>query len=369
MLRRNLTEHVRSLRKKLHSSARNIRRSPTRLVAWLPILAFTGCCGLAWALHKTPMLVKVMSFNVRYKNRDDDLHGFGWEQRLPAVADVVLRHSPDIIGTQEGLQQQIGDIQQRLRENGSNYSACGCPRERFLGLIPCGETCAILAHSPAIRCLLQDSFALSETPSQIGSKSWETACPRIATYAWLQVETRALLRTCLLVLNTHLDHRSESARIRGAQLIVDTIQGLETKPPDCEHAGTIITGDFNSLQRSTAGTAESAFAVFEKSGFKDACTESGARNVPFLSFHAWDARRAAAMRCPARLKQHGVSHSHIDWILWRGSRLDVVAFEVDTLIEGCPPSDHFAILATFRIQPMKIAPDRQLQQEHDPSQS
>ena len=36
-------------------------------------------------------LLKVMSFNLRYKNHDDDVHGFGWEQRLPAVTEVVIR--------------------------------------------------------------------------------------------------------------------------------------------------------------------------------------------------------------------------------------------------------------------------------------
>ena len=136
-------------------------------------------------------------------------------------------------------------------------------------------------------------------------------------------------------------------------MIVQTLEKLEQKPPvDCEHGGTIVTGDFNSLQWNSHGP-ESTFTVFQSSGFKDACTESGARNVPFLSFHDWDAQKAAASRCPAKLRQRGISHAHIDWILWRGHALRLADFEVDTRTESCPPSDHFAIVATFRIEPAK----------------
>ena len=79
------------------------RRAPRLLSAWLPGLALTGCCSLAWALQRktSEKLVKVMSFNLRYENRDDDRRGFGWERRLPLVAEVVMRHDPDILGTQE----------------------------------------------------------------------------------------------------------------------------------------------------------------------------------------------------------------------------------------------------------------------------
>ena len=53
----------------------------------------------------------------------------------------------------------------------------------------------------------------------------------------------------------------------------------------------------------------------------------------------------------AKPNQDHYGHAHIDWILWRGSDLKLVAFQVDTaLSNGLPPSDHFPIVATFRVR-------------------
>ena len=135
----------------------------------------------------------------------------------------VLRHNPDIIGTQEGFLQQIQELREKLYEHERNYTACGCPRERILGMIPCGETCSVLSHWPRVKCLEQDSFALSETFSKIGSTSWGTACPRIATYAWLAVDTGDHQKGyCLLLLNTHLDHR----RVIRSRSLIRAVQHL-----------------------------------------------------------------------------------------------------------------------------------------------
>ena len=314
--------------------------------------AFLSKC---WPLRPPTRQVdlKVMSFNLRYDNQADKRHGHGWDTRLPLVVDQIAKHAPDIIGTQEGLLHQVNQLKQALGDKGMNYSVCGSARERFLGCFPCGEHCAIFS-SELLQNVAQDSFALSETPSCIGSRSWGSGCPRIATYAWFTFsntgsEGPADPAGCVLFLNTHLDHVSQRARALSSELIVHVLEELEKAPPSCKHIGTIVSGDFNSVQRDQHGTPEPPFSIFRSHGFRDACSEFGARDCPFLTFHGYKPTSAIHAKCPVSLRR-GMTHGHIDWILWRGS-LKLVDFEVDTsLRDAMPPSDHFPIIATFRWQ-------------------
>lgn len=310
----------------------------------------TSASNLKFWPVRSSQLLKVMSFNIRYDNLADKAHGNGWDTRLPMVVNQITKHSPDIVGTQEGLLHQLHQLKQALHEKGMNYSFCGSARERFLGCFPCGEHCAIFS-SQSLHSVVQASFALSETPSCIGSRSWGTGCPRIATYSWFQFSSSS---ACVLFLNTHLDHVSQRARALGSELIVRVLDELEKAPPPaCQHIATIVAGDFNSLQRDANGIPEAPFSAFRSFGFRDACSEFGARSCPFLTFHGYkpaSALHAQSPRNPAtRPLRRGMIHGHIDWILWRGS-LKLIDFEVDTTLQdGMPPSDHFPIIATFRL--------------------
>ena len=341
--------------------------TPRSRKAWVPILtviwlcAIYGRCGypasLLWPKVRASPLLKVMSFNLRYDNDADKKHGYGWDKRLPAVVDQIMKHQPDIIGTQEGLLHQLHQLKQALAQIGMNYSSCGSPRDRFLGCVPCGEHCAIFSRS-SLEAVMQSTFALSETPSCIGSRSWGSGCPRIATYAWFRLDEMQTTGNsdsaqCVLFLNTHLDHVSSRARRLGSELIIHVLDELEKIPPaHCEHLATIVAGDFNSLQRNSRGVPEPPFAVFRSFGFRDACSEFGARDSPFSTFHGYKPASALHAKCPSTFR-HGMIHGHIDWILWRGP-LKLLDFQVDTTLkDGLPPSDHFPIIATFGVQNQK----------------
>lgn len=346
--------------------------TPRSRKAWVPILtviwlcAIYGRCGypasLLWPKVRASPLLKVMSFNLRYDNDADKKHGYGWDKRLPAVVDQIMKHQPDIIGTQEGLLHQLHQLKQALAQIGMNYSSCGSPRDRFLGCVPCGEHCAIFSRS-SLEAVMQSTFALSETPSCIGSRSWGSGCPRIATYAWFRLDEMQTTGNsdsaqCVLFLNTHLDHVSSRARRLGSELIIHVLDELEKIPPaTCEHLATIVAGDFNSLQRNSRGVPEPPFAVFRSFGFRDACSEFGARDSPFSTFHGYKPASALHAKCPSTFR-HGMIHGHIDWILWRGP-LKLLDFQVDTTLkDGLPPSDHFPIIATFGVQNQKKYAER-----------
>eukprot|EP00931_Biecheleriopsis_adriatica_P025619 TRINITY_DN15677_c0_g1_i2.p1 TRINITY_DN15677_c0_g1~~TRINITY_DN15677_c0_g1_i2.p1 ORF type:complete len:266 (-),score=36.11 TRINITY_DN15677_c0_g1_i2:124-921(-) len=229
-------------------------------------------------------------------------------------------------------------------------------RTTILGLIPAGEHCAIFSRQDSVTCLGEDTFALSETPQYLGSTSWGTACPRIATYAWFRINRRDSHPSdrdhCVLHLNTHLDHQSEEARVEGSRLIVKKLEELEDKGPplhDCLHAGTVVTGDFNCWQQTADGACSEVFDTFESAGFHDACSVKGSTACPFTTFHSWKPRAAAIQR-PGTRADGGMTHGHIDWILWRGSSLKLVDFTVVTRsFMEVPPSDHFPVVVRFAI--------------------
>lgn len=88
-----------------------------------------------------------------------------------------------------------------------------------------------------LRPLESGTFWLSETPDVAGSKGWDGACERVAT--WVVLHDREGGREFLFV-NTHLDHVGQVARDEGVNLLRERIEALRGDRP------VILTGDFNS---------------------------------------------------------------------------------------------------------------------------
>ena len=91
---------------------------------------------------------------------------------------------------------------------------------------------------PAVLTALERGhFWLSETP-EVPSLGWDAKCVRITT--WILFEENATGKRFALV-NTHLDHRGEQARINGIAQICDFVK-------DKFGAGMplVLTGDFNA---------------------------------------------------------------------------------------------------------------------------
>ena len=174
------------------------------------------------------MQLKIITLNLRYDK--PDLGNNAWNVRKKAVIDLILKHDPDIIGTQEGKPNQLLDLHRGLPE----YQSLGCDRHNN----GTGEHCAIFYKRQKFQCLEMGDFALSETPDMIGSitPSWENNHPRIVTYALLQVGYQKIW-----IFNTHLDFYSAKARELGAKLIINYLQKL-----DLSDSYLFVTGDFNT---------------------------------------------------------------------------------------------------------------------------
>jgi formylglycine-generating enzyme required for sulfatase activity/endonuclease/exonuclease/phosphatase family metal-dependent hydrolase len=176
--------------------------------------------------------LRVMTFNIRFDNPADGEDA--WPRRREKAASMIRFHGADVVGLQEALPGQIADLEAMLP--GFSWFGAGRSAERD------GEHCAVLYRRDRLEVLEQSTFWLSETPEVPGSRSWDAALPRIATWGRLRDRrTGAVLH----LFNTHLDHRGEQARRESAQLLLRKI--AEIAPPD---EPVVVTGDLNATPDS-----------------------------------------------------------------------------------------------------------------------
>ncbi|MFJ3670671.1 endonuclease/exonuclease/phosphatase family protein [Streptomyces sp. NPDC090106] len=260
----------------------------------------------------TALPVRAMTYNLRFADTSEPN---SWASRRPVMRELLRQEAPTFLGTQEGLHQQLLDIEEDL---GPDYDWIGTGR---LGGSH-DEAMAVFFDTARVTPLEHDTFWLSDTPRTIGSNTWGARYPRIVT--WIRFRDRADERE-FYVLNTHLDHVSQYARERSAQMILDTIAGFDASLP------IVVTGDFNAPAHDNR-----AYDILVGSGLVD----------------AWD---AAAERSPEYATFHGyrpLTHDgpRIDWILTT-PKVTVHRAAMNTFaLNGQFPSDHLPVQATLTLR-------------------
>ncbi|WP_207425855.1 endonuclease/exonuclease/phosphatase family protein [Pedobacter sp. SYSU D00535] len=188
------------------------------LIAWL-ILGYSILAGA--------QSFKVGSFNIRYDTPLDT--GNLWVQRAPVVANLIRFHDFDVLGTQEGLKNQLDDLTAALPE----YQRYGVGRDDGK---ESGEFSAIYFKKDKYKLVKSGDFWLSETPEK-PSKGWDaTCCNRLCT--WIQLEDK-VSASRFYVFNAHFDHKGRIVRVESAKLILAKMAEIVGKEP------AILTGDFN----------------------------------------------------------------------------------------------------------------------------
>ncbi|WP_333819761.1 endonuclease/exonuclease/phosphatase family protein [Ohtaekwangia sp.] len=180
--------------------------------------------------------LKVMTYNIRLDHESDGINQ--WPKRTEKVYALIRKYNPDILGVQEALHHQLQDLLNNL----PGYTYVGVGRDDGKTN---GEYSAILLKKQRFTITRQNTFWLSETPEVPGSKSWDAAITRIAT--WAVVHDLASKKDFLTV-NTHFDHIGEVAREKSAVLIKQKIALLGNGLP------VLVTGDFNSEPSQSAYT-------------------------------------------------------------------------------------------------------------------
>lgn len=272
--------------------------------------AVMACCAMA-------LEVNVMSFNIRYGTaKDGDNH---WNLRKGLAFDVIRDHAPDAIGLQEALRFQIDEIRQAL----PIYDEIGEGREGGEK----GEYSAILYNKERFEVADSGTFWLSDTPEK-PSNHWGNTCIRVCTWGRL-VDKKT--RQGFYLYNTHLDHESQIARVRGSRLIAARIQGRAQSEP------FVLTGDFNAGEDNPA-------ILFLKRGDPSSTQKPLLMVDSFRQLHP-DEKVVGTFNGFKGTR----TNAKIDYIFVLPDT-EVLSAEIIRPPEGQPcPSDHFPVTAKLRL--------------------
>ncbi len=174
-------------------------------------------------------LVRIMTWNIRFNNPDDGIHA--WPKRQAEVLAFLRSQNLDILCIQEGLHDQVSELQDGL----GGYEMCGVGRDDGK---EAGEYSAIFIKKHIFSSVACGTFWLSPTPSVPG-KGWDAALPRIVTWVKLVIPAGG---DSLVVFNTHFDHIGVQARENSARLLRLKVREIAGSSP------AVVAGDFNSIE-------------------------------------------------------------------------------------------------------------------------
>lgn len=253
-----------------------------------------------------------MTYNLKFAS---PTYEPSWEVRRDMQIDMIRKYDPDIIGTQEGLKEQVDYLADHLPE----YVVIGEGRQGGDD----DEHMAIFYKREKFRLREMQSFQLSETPDIIGSGP--EVNPRMVTWArFAMIDIPAEGKEGpypsdyrghwennqeFYVFNTHyFNGRVDSlARLNASKLILERITELDRFGAWTAERPVFLMGDFNCRPGSQP--------------YKVLVGEPGSNE-------------------PGLLKNTFVDEKEIDWILYKGAVKVHKYEEVDYNVEGAYPSDH-----------------------------
>lgn len=254
----------------------------------------------------------VMTFNLRFAGTSEPN---SWAARRPVMRRLLRREAPTLMGTQEGLYQQLRDIHADL---GPHYEWIGTGREGGSH----DESTAIFYDTRRLAPLEHDTYWLSDTPRVIGSNTWGGALPRIVT--WVRFRDRAAGGREFHVLNTHFDHVGQYARERSAEFLGQKIAEFDPSSP------VVVTGDFNAAAHDNP-----AYDILLATGLVDTWDAAAERGKQYATFHGY--------------KPLTPDGDRIDWIL-TSPGVTVHRASINTFaMNGQFPSDHLPVQATVTL--------------------
>lgn len=171
--------------------------------------------------------INVASFNLRMNTPQDGPNA--WPARKEMVKALIRHHGFDIVGTQEGLPEQIAELATM-----EEFDHVGVGRDDGK---QAGEHSAIFYRKRRFALLDKGDFWLSETPNR-PSLGWDaTCCNRIVSWARLREREHGRI---FYVFSAHFDHEGVVARRASADLLLRKIAEIS------RGEAAICVGDFNS---------------------------------------------------------------------------------------------------------------------------
>jgi endonuclease/exonuclease/phosphatase family metal-dependent hydrolase len=288
-------------------------RGAALVLAALALLVSAAAPATAARKHSSGEL-HVMSFNLRFAS---DTPPNSWPERRPVMRELLRRERPHLIGTQEGLYEQLRDIE---RDLGRDYDSIGLGRDGGSH----GEAMQIFYDERRLDPLEYDHYWLSDTPDVMGSKTWGGCCPRMVT--WIRFLDRRTGRQFYAV-NSHFEAFDATARANSARLLL--AQATATFDPSLP---VIVTADFNEPARA----GQTVYDLLVTNGpFLDSWVEADRRSRLWATFHGY-----------RPLVPNG---DRIDWIL-TSPQVTTRSASINTYsLGGQFPSDHLPVQAVLRL--------------------
>ena len=265
----------------------------------------------------------LMTYNLKFAS---PTYKPSWEVRRKMQVDMIRKYNPDIIGTQEGLKEQIDYLAEQLPE----YVVVGEGRQGGDD----DEHMAIFYKKDKFRLRELNSFALSKTPDIIGSGP--SVNPRIVTWARFALVTKTgegkennypsdyrghwENTQEFYVYNTHFFNRKSAglARLNASKLIMEKIRPLDRFGTWTKERPIFLMGDFNCRPGSDPHNVLVGDGNSKNSDF---FTDTNVNGDP----------------------------KEIDWILYKGNVKMLKYEEIDYNVNGAYPSDHKPIFVEFQI--------------------
>lgn len=249
------------------------------------------------------MNLQLISSNIRFDNPTDKEHD--WQGRRIILKERLLSYSPDVIATQEGREPQLRDLEQLLNMRLIDDNRVWIPERMY----PC-----LFIDENRFQVLNSGDIWLSETPKEPGSKSFDSAFPRLCTWAHLRC-LHTQQEFCMA--NMHLDHEKVHTRFAQAKVFTNEV------PYDFP---LIVTGDFNS------------------------CPETDVYKHMLETLDLidpWRVLEKKEMSSHHRFNGDTESGCRIDWML-HSDHFKCSGIDLDTNhVNGIYPSDHFILNATM----------------------
>lgn len=252
-------------------------------------------------------VITVMSSNARCLNPLDKGKR-SWFFRADLLVKNIENEKPSIIGFQEVTKFQYKYLADCLPQFDSVI--------KYRDNSMMSEGCPVFYRKDMYKLEDKGSFWLSETPD-VMSKDWNSACYRICSYVILREKNSDKK---FVVFNTHLDHVSDEARIKGIGVVLDKIKQFGSLP-------SIIMGDFNAEEGS-----ETYKKVTEN--FLDAKyqTKNTMKSCTYQNFGT------------------ELDRNCIDYFMISKTGIIVDSYKVVTkTYDGVYPSDHFPIKMEFEL--------------------
>jgi endonuclease/exonuclease/phosphatase family metal-dependent hydrolase len=265
--------------------------------------------GLGLAAQAQPF--HAATYNLRFNVASDGPNA--WPNRRDAVRALIRYHEIDLLGTQEGLIDQIEDL-----EAIPGLARVGVGRDDGKRG---GEHAAIFFRTERFELLATGDFWLSPTPEQPG-KGWDArCCNRLATWARLRDLANGRV---FFAFSVHFDHEGVVARRESARLMLRKMREIAGEAP------ALLLGDLNA-------TPDSEPVQILLTGLRDA--RSLSQTPPYGPMGTFNGFKLDAPLL-----------ARIDYVLlsshWRVLRYAVLTDSV----QGRFPSDHLPVVTRLSLE-------------------